>query len=508
MTNYILKRLLLMIPTLFLVVLLAFLVLNLAPGSPAQAQMSQQGTESTEGQITNQSYQIFKRQFNLDKPVLLNTRFWLGETDVERELQVLVDSERPVCKPEGDNPDNCIPEEKEPDAGDVIDAQTQLTDWGDYIVPELFRIAKNHENLQIRRRALDQLTRNARADVVSTIGRDLTEAQKKQNRRAADLNDKLETWKVSKDASAKAIDRTLQKNWAPWLDKPDQRERFEISTAERLRLFFLDTRFAKYLGNLAQLDFGVSHVTKRPVSETLWRRVRYTIWLTLPALLLAFFISIPIGVWSATQRQTLIDQTVTTVLLILYSLPTFFTGLILLQYFAAGTPIPGLGIGFEWFPTDGFVGENPGQMTTLEYVRSVAWHLFLPVVCLTYPRLAGLSRYARTGIVDVIESDYIRTARAKGLPESMVIAKHAVRNGMIPTLTILGTQLPRLVGGSIVIEYIFEIPGMGMYLLDSIHAQDYNALMGILLVSAVLTLIGILISDISYALVDPRISFD
>jgi len=508
MTNYILKRLLLMIPTLFLVVLLAFLVLNLAPGSPAQAQMSQQGTESTEGQLTNQSYQIFKQQFNLDKPVLLNTRFWLDESDVEHQLRLLVDSERPACEPGTDQPEDCIPEDEQPGAGEVIDAQTQLTDWGDDIVPELFRLAKENEDLDIRRRALRHLATNARADVASTIGRELTDEQKEQNRRASEINDKLETWKVAEDASEETIDRTLEEHWEPWLDQPTQRERFEFSAGERLRRFFLDTRFAKYLENLAQLDFGVSHVTKRPVSETLWRRVQYTIWLTLPALLLAFLISIPIGVWSATQRQTLIDQSVTTTLLILYSLPTFFTGLILLQYFAAGTPLPLLDVGFQWFPTDGFVGENPGEMTTLEYLRSVAWHLFLPVICLTYPRLAGLSRYARTGIVDVIESDYIRTARAKGLPESMVVAKHAVRNGMIPTLTILGTQLPRLVGGSIVIEYIFEIPGMGMYLLDSIHAQDYNALMGILLVSAVLTLIGILISDISYALVDPRITFD
>jgi len=509
MTNYILKRLLLMIPTLFLVVLLAFLVLNLAPGSPAQAQMSQQGMESAEGQITNQSFQIFKRQFNLDKPVLLNTRFWLDRNDVERKLRILVDANRPLCEPGDDqNPDNCIPPDREPDAGELIEAQTDLTDWGDYVVPELFRIARDHEDLEIRRRALRQLARNARAELASTIGRDLTERQKEQNRRASELNEKLGTWKVPPDASRVAIEKTVENNWKPWLDEPNQRDRFTVSTGERIRALFLDTRFAKYLQNLAVLDFGVSHVTKRPVSDTLWTRVGYTIWLTLPALFLAFFISIPIGVWSATQRQTFIDQTVTTILLILYSLPTFFTGLILLQYFAAGTEIPLLGVGFEWFPTDGFVGPNPGEMTTIEYFRSVAWHLFLPVVCLTYPRLAGLSRYARTGIVDVIESDYIRTARAKGLPESMVISKHAVRNGMIPTLTILGTQLPRLVGGSIVIEYIFEIPGMGTYLLDSIHSQDYNALMGILLVSAVLTLIGILISDISYALVDPRISFD
>ena len=138
----------------------------------------------------------------------------------------------------------------------------------------------------------------------------------------------------------------------------------------------------------------------------------------------------------------------------------------------------------------------------------VALHLVLPVVCLTYGALAVLSRYARTGLLDVINSDYIRTARAKGLSEWVVILKHAVRNGMIPILTLLGTTLPYLVSGSIVIETIFVIDGTGSLMLTAIMTRDYNIIMGILLITSILTLVGILLSDISYALVDPRISFD
>jgi peptide/nickel transport system permease protein len=134
--------------------------------------------------------------------------------------------------------------------------------------------------------------------------------------------------------------------------------------------------------------------------------------------------------------------------------------------------------------------------------------MVLPVFCLTYGALASLSRYARTGLLDVIRADYIRTARAKGLSEPMVILKHAVRNGMIPILTLLGTLLPALIGGSVVLEFVFNIPGMGLYMLNSIFLKDYNAIMALTLFSAVLTLIGILLSDISYAIVDPRISFD
>lgn len=147
-------------------------------------------------------------------------------------------------------------------------------------------------------------------------------------------------------------------------------------------------------------------------------------------------------------------------------------------------------------------------MTTLEQLKSVAYHLTLPLICLSYGGLASLSRYARTGVLDVIRADYIRTARAKGLGEGVVIVKHAVRNGMIPILTLLGSLLPVLIGGSVIIEVIFNIPGMGLYLFESITARDYNAIMAVLLISSVLTLLGLLVSDLSYALVDPRISFD
>ena len=504
MTTYIVKRLLLMIPTMFMVVLLTFIILNVAPGNPAQMQMSSQGTESSTSQESRESYRIFKQQFNLDKPIVFNTRFGLDQTDVAEELEILADSKRPTCpKDEGaEAPPNCIEEEEEPGSGDVIDAQEQLSDWGDYIVPELYEVARGHDRLDVRRLAVNQLKINAQGELINQYGERLTDEQQKHNERVSAMNERIKKWGVAADASAEKISKVLEEKWGPWIDKPEQQKRFDMSGfGERAWRFAFDTRFAKYMYNLLTADFGVSHMTKQPVIKTLWERVKYTIGLTFPALVLAFFISVPIGVWSATQRQTWFDQGVTTGLLILYSLPTFFTGILLLEFFAAGDP-------FKWFPIGGFVGEGAEQMTTLQYLKSVSWHLFLPVVCLTYPRFAGLSRYARTGIVDVIESDYIRTARAKGLPESMVIMKHAVRNGMIPTLTILGTQLPRLVGGSIVIEYVFEIPGMGMYLLESIHNQDYNALMAILVVSALLTLIGILISDISYALVDPRISFD
>jgi peptide/nickel transport system permease protein len=147
------------------------------------------------------------------------------------------------------------------------------------------------------------------------------------------------------------------------------------------------------------------------------------------------------------------------------------------------------------------------KFTTLNQIKDVLWHLVLPLISLTYASFASLSRYARSGMLEVIRSDYIRTARAKGLSEFVVIVKHAMRNGMIPIITLLGTILPVIIGGSVIIEYIFGIPGMGLLTITAIHNRDYNVIMGIELIAAMLVLIGILISDIMYAIIDPRISF-
>jgi peptide/nickel transport system permease protein len=229
-------------------------------------------------------------------------------------------------------------------------------------------------------------------------------------------------------------------------------------------------------------------------------KLKYSISLQLTAVLLAYLIAVPLGVYSAVNSGSRGDNVLTVGLFLMYSLPTFFTGTVLLLFFSQGTP-------FAWFPVGRFE-TLPPPPTTLGSLADIAWHLVLPVATSTSVALAALSRYARTGVIDVIRADYIRTARAKGLEEPVVIVKHAVRNGMIPILTLLGGILPVLVSGSVVIEVVFTIPGMGSFLVDSITQRDYNSVMAVLLASAVLTLLGILVSDLSYALVDPRINLD
>jgi peptide/nickel transport system permease protein len=249
------------------------------------------------------------------------------------------------------------------------------------------------------------------------------------------------------------------------------------------------------------LDFGVSHLYKDDVLSLVLKKLRYSICLSVATLLIIYLVSVPLGIWSAANANSPADRVVTVVLFILYSLPSFWVATILLNFLTKGTP-------FEILPTGGFSSIDAGDLTTIDYIKDVMWHITLPVLCMTYGGLAALSRYARTGLLDVIRSDYVRTARAKGLSEGVVIVKHAARNGMIPIITLLATLLPALIGGSVVIEFIFQIPGIGSFMFESIQARDYNVVMCILLITSLLTLVGMLLADLLYALVDPRITFD
>ncbi len=185
----------------------------------------------------------------------------------------------------------------------------------------------------------------------------------------------------------------------------------------------------------------------------------------------------------------------------LYSLPRFWVGILLLVFFAGGHYL-------DWFPLQGWHGfEGFAEKSLLQQALDVGWHIALPLLTLTFNAFAALSRYMRSGMLEAIRQDYIRTARAKGLAERQVIWKHALRNSVIPIVTLLGLYLPYLVGGSVIVETIFGIPGMGQLALQAIRMPDYPLVITIVAFTSLLTMAGILLSDILYAVVDPRITY-
>jgi peptide/nickel transport system permease protein len=260
-------------------------------------------------------------------------------------------------------------------------------------------------------------------------------------------------------------------------------------------------QYGRWLKRMATFDFGESLQDHRPIIEKLKERLPVSIELSGLAILFAYLFSIPLGIYAATHRYS-IGERVTTVLLFgLYSLPNFWVATMAIIY---------LGGGDFWsvFPTYGLWSSNSANWPLWQRIGDQAWHLFLPVVCLTYYTMAVLSRYLRASMLEVAGQDFIRTARAKGLNERLVVYRHALRNSLLPIITLMADLLPAVVGGSIVIETLFSIPGMGQLSYQAIFSRDYPLLMALFTVSALVTLAGILLADFLYAFADPRIAYE
>ncbi len=263
----------------------------------------------------------------------------------------------------------------------------------------------------------------------------------------------------------------------------------------------LHIQYLLWLKRIITLDFGYSFKDHRPVMDKLMERIPVTLQLSVISAILVYLIAIPVGIYSAIRQNTPGDRVLTVILFILYSLPNFWVATLLIMFLCGGDYL-------NIFPSYGLSSDGAENFGFFQFILDRIWHLILPVFCLTYGGLASLSRYMRASMLEVIRQDYIKMARAKGLPESKVILKHALRNALIPIITLLGYLLPSFFSGSVIIENIFSIPGMGKLAFESILARDYPTIMAIVTISSFLTLIGILIADILYVIVDPRITFE
>ncbi len=238
-------------------------------------------------------------------------------------------------------------------------------------------------------------------------------------------------------------------------------------------------QYLVWLKNALLLDFGRSYTTGLPVITEIGERLPMTLLLMISSFILTLLITIPVGVISAVKKNSWFDNLFTFISFAGMAIPTFWLGLMLMLVFS---------VKLHWLPAVG--------------------NLALPLITMTIGSLAGLTRYQRGAMLEVLNQEYIRVARAKGLPERVVIFKHALRNALLPTITILGLSLPDLFGGAFVIETIFAWPGMGRLGVQAIFQRNYPTIMGIVMLSAILIIVGNLLADIAYAIVDPRIRYE
>ena len=259
----------------------------------------------------------------------------------------------------------------------------------------------------------------------------------------------------------------------------------------------LYVQYWNWLSRIVRLDFGRSFAPDgRPVLTKISERLPITLLLNVVEMLIILALAVPIGVLSATRQYSTFDKVTTIFVFLGFATPDFWLALLLMILF---------GVQLGWLPISGLRSLNWEYLTFWGQQLDFLSHLVLPVLVATFGGMAGFSRYMRQSMLEVVRQDYIQTARAKGLAERVVVGKHALRNAMLPIITILGLSLPGLIGGSVIVEWIFAIPGMGQLMVQAAFERDYPVLMGNLVIVSTLTLFANLAADLAYSLVDPRI---
>ena len=267
----------------------------------------------------------------------------------------------------------------------------------------------------------------------------------------------------------------------------------------------IHVRYWKWLTSFFTGDFGYSYAHSRPVMDIVMETLPATLMLAGSTLVLIFLIGVTTGVFQAVRQHRAADRILSVVSLFFYSMPSFWLGLMLMLLFSLKASQWGLPFSL---PPTGMTSVGYDYMGFWQQVGDRLVHLVLPVVTLTLVMAAGIARYTRGQMLEVIRQDYIRTARAKGLPGRTVVVKHALRNSLLPVITLLGLYLPLLFSGSVFVEVIFSWPGMGRVIVDGIFQRDYPLVMATSFIFALVVVIGSLVADILYAIADPRIRYD
>lgn len=472
MFSYVLKRLVFFIPTMLIISVLTFALSKLAPGDPVKLALGNRDTGEAGGASEKiageKAYIEMAEQLGLTLPTFY----------VEFSSKASPDTlYRFVKKPERDNLERLI------------------SIYGNWPQIEAYYNQIPRLQLALLRSKQDSTTFEPGRIVRENCGKLLLEYK--------DRNVSVYVSEVVKASSRSALFSEVHAE-ALKLQENYNRMKAEASPGKNyipdIKWYGFNNQYHRWITNFLKLDFGISYIDKRPVWSKIKDALPWTLSLNIIAILISYLIAIPVGVYSARHKDSLMDRIVTIKLFILNSLPVFWIATLLITFLTTEE------YGMDWFPTFGLgdVTEDMGWME-IAYERGI--HFILPVFCLTYGSLAYLSRQMRGGVLSVLRQDYIRTARAKGLAEGTVMWKHAFRNSLIPIITIFASLFPAAISGAFIIENIFSIPGMGKVAFEGLVARDYPMVFTVMMFSAFLTLIGTLVADLLYAVVDPRISY-
>ena len=491
MLKYTLQRILTFIPMLIAISLLSFVISINAPGDPVERLAK---TAESEGSAQEQSgaskkiKQELRKKLGLDLPI-----FYLSISDLS-------------CS------DTLYKVQDKYHKSTLEHLTHKSGDWqlvSDYYL-ELLNLQKIHLTLNSKEifKNQQELDLNTINEVVNQVGFEINSLLETSENELMDLalnkiDNNLNTYSffnplISSFKNVKIFNKNIVTSKNKWKTYVPKLHWYGSQNQYHLWLF----GNGKDRKGLLRGDFGISYIDSQPISTKIWQKIGISFSLSLISIFIAYLISIPIGIYSAYKKDTAVDKGFSLVLFILYSMPSFFVGTLLLLQFANPDNL-------AWFPVSGI--QDPTvfdpNWSFWDKIKHRMPFLILPIITYTYGSFAFLSRIMRVGMIDIVSQDYIRTARAKGLAEGKVILKHALRNSLLPVITVFAAIFPAAIGGSIIIEVIFSIPGMGVEVYNSILNYDYPMIITVFTISGFLTMLGYLVSDLLYAVVDPRISY-
>lgn len=498
MLNYVIRRLILLPITLFFIVMVNFVIINLAPGDPITiTEISQEGGASRSADRamafgSDERYLQFRERYGLTLPILLNSWPWLTQTYVDETLQKLIKRQYP------DHTE--IPVKKYDDLRRLFGDQSR------FVMPKLLNVINNkQEEMPMRSMASHFFARGGTRQ--AALGPNISEEEARSNQRIADDNNLLRKWAIlPNDTLEQANEKASQMD--AWYVTNKKIDHFEPSTPEKIKLFFFETRFVRYLGRVITLDFGtLRNDDSKTVTSEVAKRFKYSLTLAILPMLATFVLCQIFGTLMAYQHNRWQDYSLSTSFLVLYALPIFVVAPFLIEEIAlnrnfpfTNTPIP-----ISGFTSPDKIYEN---LNSYQRLLDIFKHICLPLIAIMYGSLAAQSRLARTAVLEVLQHDYVRTARAKGVPPTKILFKHVGRNASITIITSIASSLGIVLGGSLIVETLFEINGFGKFFYDAIINRDYNVIMFSSLAGSLLSLLGFLAADIAYTVLDPRLTLE
>ncbi|MFQ5728870.1 MAG: ABC transporter permease subunit [Waddliaceae bacterium] len=499
MLNYITRRLLLLPVTLFFIILVNFSIINLAPGDPTTVtEISQEGMASRKEERSlvfgsDNRYLQFREHYGLTLPILINLWPFSSQTDVRKNLWQLTYRK-------------ASPEEVEEMPFKEYDRlRITFGDKSKYIMPQLLRvIEEGTEDISLRWMAVRFFIRGGTRQAY--LGSNLTKEQKKYNRKIAKDNQFLSTLFMRGGSMSTDILASAQQI-GKWYEENKDFYGFEPSLGRKMAQLF-ETRYVRYMRRVLTLDFGTlrNDNTKTVISEVA-KRFKYSLTLALLPMLVTFVFSQLFGFAMAYKQNRWQDLSLNVIFLVLYAIPIFVVAPFLIEKVALNRTFPFTNIPI---PISGFTSAETvyNAMNSKQRLFDVFQHICLPLLAIMYGSLAASARLSRTAVLEVLRQDYVRTARAKGVPQPTILFKHVGRNAAITIVTSIAGSLGIVLGGSLIVETLFEINGFGKFFYDAVINRDYNVIMFSALAGSFLTLLGYLVADIAYTFLDPRVTLE